>query len=176
MSEAVTVIAGFDDMTVMRQSVQQCGCQLCITEDRRPFREAQVGCYDDAGLLVELADEVEQQGLTGLAERQIAQFIEYHQVCMHQSVSDTTLFAIKFFLLQLIDQFDGGQEAYSQVMMLYRLHGNGSSQVGFAGTWASTSTISRSPPGRLRNFFWSCLKLSGNSWNGAPLRKAPGLR
>lgn len=62
MLEAVAVVAGLENTAVVRQTVQECRGQLGITEDARPFREAQVGGDDQAGLLVELREEVEQQG------------------------------------------------------------------------------------------------------------------
>ena len=55
----------------MRQPVEQGSGHLRITEHRGPFREAQIGGNDEAGPLVELADEMEQQGATGLTERQV---------------------------------------------------------------------------------------------------------
>ena len=43
----------------MRHPVEEGGCHLGIAEDGDPFTELQVGGDDDAGLLVELADQVE---------------------------------------------------------------------------------------------------------------------
>ena len=61
-SEAEAVIACFEDVAMMGQSVQQ-GCgHLGITEDAGPFTEAQVGGDDDAGALVKLAEQMEQRG------------------------------------------------------------------------------------------------------------------
>jgi len=71
MPEAVTIVTGFDDMTVVREPVQQSGGYLWIAKDLRPFREAQVGCNDDAGGLIKLTEHVEEQGTPGLAEGQI---------------------------------------------------------------------------------------------------------
>jgi hypothetical protein len=63
----------------MRWSIQQCGCQLRVIEYVGPFREARVGGADQAGFLVELVQQLEQQGTTGLAEWQGAQLIEDEQ-------------------------------------------------------------------------------------------------
>ena len=41
----------------MRYSVEQCGCHLGIAKDRHPLPELQIGCDDDAGLLIKLTDE-----------------------------------------------------------------------------------------------------------------------
>ena len=52
----------------MRYSVEQCGCHLGIAKDRHPLPELQIGCDDDAGLLIKLTDEVEQQRPAGFRE------------------------------------------------------------------------------------------------------------
>ena len=45
----------------MCEAIQKRRSHLCISEDLGPFREAEVGCYDDAGLLIEFAKQMEQQ-------------------------------------------------------------------------------------------------------------------
>lgn len=77
----------------MGNAVKQCRRHLCIPEHARPLAEAQIGGYRDARMLVKLGEKVEQQRATGLAERQIAQFIENHQIDVHQLVSDLALFS-----------------------------------------------------------------------------------
>ena len=47
---------------MMREAVEQRRGHLGIAEHAGPFREAQVGSDNDAGALVELAEQVEQQG------------------------------------------------------------------------------------------------------------------
>ena len=59
--EAEAVIAGFQDVASVGQAVEERGGHLCITEDCGPFAEAEVGGDDDAGALVELAQQVEEQ-------------------------------------------------------------------------------------------------------------------
>jgi hypothetical protein len=53
---------------------------LASPKTGRPFAEGQVGGDDDRGLLVEAADQVEQQLAAGLGEGQIAEFIEDDEV------------------------------------------------------------------------------------------------
>ena len=48
-------------MTAVGEPIEQRCCHLCVAEDLRPFAEAEVGCYDDAGSLIKLAQKVEQQ-------------------------------------------------------------------------------------------------------------------
>jgi hypothetical protein len=53
--KAPGVVSGFEDMTVVRQTVEQCRCYLGITKHIGPFTEAEVGGDDNTGLLIELA-------------------------------------------------------------------------------------------------------------------------
>mgnify|MGYP000688482278 CR=1 FL=1 len=86
MLESIAVIASLDDVAMVGQPVQQ-GCgHLRVAEYAGPLREAQVGRDQDAGFLIQLADQVKQQGPTGLAEWEVAQFIEDHQIGVHQPI------------------------------------------------------------------------------------------
>jgi catechol 2,3-dioxygenase-like lactoylglutathione lyase family enzyme len=60
--EPEAVVAGLQDVAVVREPVEQGGGHLGIAEHASPFTEAEVGGDDDAGLLVELGEQVEQQG------------------------------------------------------------------------------------------------------------------
>jgi hypothetical protein len=74
--EAERIIAGFQDITVVGDAIQQ-GCRhLGIAENRYPFGKRQIGGDDQGGLFVKLTDQVEQQSAAGGRERQISQFIE----------------------------------------------------------------------------------------------------
>ena len=63
-------------MATVGEPVEQGGGHLCVAKDRGPFAEAQVGRDDDAGALVEFAQQVEQQRPARGTERQIAKFIK----------------------------------------------------------------------------------------------------
>jgi hypothetical protein len=57
--EPPAVIAGFDDVAMVGQAIEQRGGHFGVPEDARPFAEGEV-CGDDyRGSLVEAADEVE---------------------------------------------------------------------------------------------------------------------
>ena len=61
---------------MMRDAVQQ-GCRhLGVAKDLYRLPEGQIGGDDQGRLIVELADQVKQQGATRWRKRQIAQFIE----------------------------------------------------------------------------------------------------
>ncbi len=58
LSAPIGRVSGFDDGALMRDTVQKRGCHLGVAEDRDPFTELQISGDDDAGLLVELADQM----------------------------------------------------------------------------------------------------------------------
>lgn len=68
MFEPETVIAGFQDVTVMGEPIKQCRGHLGVTKHRGSFSKAQIGGDDQAGFLIQLADQMEQQCTTRLAE------------------------------------------------------------------------------------------------------------
>ena len=51
----------FEDIAMMRETVEERGCHLGVTEDARPFAKGQISCDDDRGALIELAHEMEEQ-------------------------------------------------------------------------------------------------------------------
>ena len=60
----------------MGEAVEQRRGHFRVAEDGRPFAEAQVRRNDDAGALVELAEQMEEQRPSGDAEWQIAELVE----------------------------------------------------------------------------------------------------
>ena len=80
---------------------------------------------------------MEQQGAAGVAERQIAQFIENDQVGMGEAVGEASLPGVGLFLLKRIDQFDRREEADPAVMVDDRLDAESSSEMGLAGAGAT---------------------------------------
>jgi len=87
---APAFVACFDDLAVMGEPVEQCGCHLGVhcpavvlynktmrgAKDAGPFAEGQIGCDDDRAALVKLADQMEQELTAGVGEREIAQLIQ----------------------------------------------------------------------------------------------------
>ena len=66
--------------TCSGQAVEESRGHLGVTEHTGPFAERQVRRHDHRGLLVETADQVEQQLAAGLGNRQVAEFVEHHEV------------------------------------------------------------------------------------------------
>jgi hypothetical protein len=121
-------------MAVVREPVEQGRGHLGIAEDRGPFGEAEIGGDDDAGALIELAQQVEEQGAAGGAERQIAEFIEDDEIGVDEAAGDLSSFALGLFLFEGVDELDGGEEADPLVMMLDGVDSESRGDVGFAGT------------------------------------------
>lgn len=117
----------------MGEPVEQCCCHLCVAEDLRPFTEAEVGRDDDAGALIELAQKVEQQGTAGRAERQVTELIKDDQVDLCEHLSQFPSLSKGLFLLQRVDQLNGGVEAHLASVMLDRLHADSCGDMAFAG-------------------------------------------
>ena len=105
--EAPALVAGLDDVAVVREPVQQRCRQLCIDEDARPFAEGQVGRDDDGGALIEPADQVEQQLPTRLRKRQVAKLVDDDQVDARQLLGETAATTRLGLGLELVDQIHG---------------------------------------------------------------------
>ena len=59
MLQAIGLVARFDDVAVVCQPIQQRGGHLGVAKHTRPFREAEVGRDDYAGVLVQLVQLVQ---------------------------------------------------------------------------------------------------------------------
>ncbi len=65
-------------------------------EHARPFPEGEIGGDHDRGRLVETADQVEQQLPPRLRERQVAEFVQHHEVrAGREMVRDAALSAAR---------------------------------------------------------------------------------
>jgi len=69
--EAPALVAGLDDVAVMREPIEQRGCHLGVAKDGRPLAEGEIGGDDDRGTFVETADQVEEKQAAGLSEQEI---------------------------------------------------------------------------------------------------------
>jgi hypothetical protein len=74
--EAPTIIAGLDDVAMMRQAIQHGGGHPGIAEYQRPIGEGQISRDRQRRVLVQFADQVEQQLAAWLAEWQVAQLVD----------------------------------------------------------------------------------------------------
>ena len=77
----------------------------------RPIGEGEIGGDQQRRVLVELADQVEQQLAAGLAERQIAEFVDDDEIVAQQLLGQPAAAAGGLLLLELIDQIDQVEEA-----------------------------------------------------------------
>lgn len=97
---------------MMGYANQKRGCHFGIAEDRDPLAELQIGGDDDAGLLIEIADQMEQQCATGLGERDVAQLVDDDAVQDRELPDDLPRIALGLLLYQGVDQIDGIEEAH----------------------------------------------------------------
>src|SRR5208283_1595754 len=115
--EAPAFVAGLGDVAVMGEAIEQGGGHLGVAEHRRPFGEGEVGGDDDRRPLVEPAYQVEQQLAARLGERQIAEFVEHHQINAGQLLGQPAGDAGASLGLQTVDQVDDIEEARPSVAL-----------------------------------------------------------
>ena len=92
---------------MVRQPIEQRGCHFGIAEHQGPFAEREVGGHHDRGLLVEPADQVEQQLAARQRERQIAQLVEDHQVEPGQMIGNAPRLSCAGFSFEPVHQVNG---------------------------------------------------------------------
>ena len=118
----------------MGETVEQRGRHLRVAEHGCPFAEAEIGRDYDAGALVELAQQMEEQGPAGGAERQVAKLVEDDEIRAREPRRDLAGFALKLLLFKSVDQFNGGEEADALAMALDRLDADRRGEMRLAGS------------------------------------------
>ena len=63
--ETEPVVSGFENVAAVGEMVEQRGRHLGVAEYGGPLAEAEISRDDDAGALVELAQQMEEQGPAG---------------------------------------------------------------------------------------------------------------
>src|SRR5271163_663532 len=116
--EAEAVVSGFEDVAAVGKTIEQRGRHLRVAEHGGPLAEAEIGRDDDAGALVELAQQMEEQGPAGGAERQVAEFVEDDEIGVGEPGGDLSWLALKLLLFESVDEFDGGEEPDALAVML----------------------------------------------------------
>jgi len=103
VERSAALVAGFDDVAVMGQAIEQGGGHFGVAEDAWPFAEAEVGGDDHRDLLIEVADQVEQELTAGLGEGEIAKLVENDEVEACESICDPALAFGPDIGLELVD-------------------------------------------------------------------------
>src|SRR6202021_4078133 len=106
------------DGTTVGEALEERGRHLRVRQHGRPLAKAEISRDDDAGALVELAEQMEEQGSAGGAERQIAKLVEDDEIGVGEPSRDLARFALKLLLFESVDEFDGGEEADALAMVL----------------------------------------------------------
>src|SRR5271154_4490330 len=130
--EAKAVVSGFKNVAAVGEPIEQRGRHLGVAEHGGPLAEAKIGRDDDAGALVELAEQMEQQGPAGGAERQVAKLVEDDEIGVGEPRRDLAWFALKLLLFESVDEFDGGKEPDALAVMLDGLDADRRGEVRFA--------------------------------------------
>lgn len=108
--ETPAFVAGLNNLAVVGEPVEQCGGHLGITKHAGPFAEGEVGCDDDRGTFVELADQVEQELSASLGEGQIAELVQDQEVEAGDQVGGPALALGAGFGIELVHQVDHVEE------------------------------------------------------------------
>ena len=62
---------------------------------------------DDAGKLIELAQQMEKQSAAGGTERQVSKFVEDYEIDAGKGLGQLAGLAVGLLLLERVDEFDG---------------------------------------------------------------------
>ncbi len=108
--EAPAIVAGFNDVAVMSEAVEQRRRHFGVDEDAWPFTEGEIGCDDHRGALIETADQVEQELPASLREGQIAKFVENDEVEAGEVIGKPSLAGRPTLGFKPVDEIDGGKE------------------------------------------------------------------
>ena len=76
-------------------------------------------------LLVELAQQMEEQCAAGGAERQVTEFVEDDEVGVREPRRDPAGLPFGLFLFERVDEIDGGEEPDALAVMFDRLDADG---------------------------------------------------
>ena len=90
----------------MSEAIEQGRRHLGVPEDGGPFAEAEVRRDGDAGSLIELAQQVEQQRPAGGAEWQVAKLIKDDEIGMNEPRCDLPGLALVLFRFERVDEFE----------------------------------------------------------------------
>src|SRR6266478_5173274 len=114
--ETPALVAGFENVAVVGEAVEQRRRHLGVGEDARPFGKGEIGRQDDRGALVEAADQVEQHLAAADRERQITKLVEDDEIDADELVGEFAGFSGTRLGLELVDQIDCGEEAHARAV------------------------------------------------------------
>ena len=104
-------VAGLYDIAVVGQPVEHGGCHFGVAEHLRPIGEGEIGGDQQRGVFVELADEMEKQLPAGLAEWQIAEFVDDDEIVAQQVFRQSARATGGLLLFELVHEIDEIEES-----------------------------------------------------------------
>jgi hypothetical protein len=114
------------------KTVEQRRRHFRIAEYGGPLSEAQIRRDDDAGSLVEFAEQMEEQRSAGGAEPQVAQFVEDNEVGISEPPCDLAGFPLALLLFEGVDEFDRREEPDALAVMFDGLNADGRGEMRLA--------------------------------------------
>src|SRR5271156_306401 len=135
--EAEAVVSGFENVAAVSEAIEERRCHLRVAEHGCPLAKAEIGRDDNAGALVELAQQMEEQGSAGGAEREVAEFVEDDEVGVGEAPRDLSWLSLKLFLFEGVDEFDGGEEPDALAVVLDGLDADRRGEMRLTGAGAA---------------------------------------
>jgi hypothetical protein len=132
--ESEAVVSCFENVAAVGEAVEQRGCHLRVAEHGRPLAKAKIVRDDDAGAIVELVKQMEEQGSAGGAERQVAKLVENDEIGGGEPGGDLACFSLALLLFEGVDELDGGKEPDAFAMILDGLDAERGGEMRFAGS------------------------------------------
>src|ERR1700677_456406 len=130
--EAEAVVSGFEDVAAVGKTIKQRGRHLRVAEHGGPLAEAEIGRDDDAGALIEFAEQMEEERSAGGAERQVAKFVEDDEIGIGEAPRNLAGLPLALLLFESVDELDGGEEPAALAVMLDGLDADRRGEVRFA--------------------------------------------
>ena len=116
----------------MGEANKQGGDHLGVADDLSPFAEAKLRGDHDAGALLELAQQLEEERPARIAEVQASQLIQNIEVELGNVFRDMVYFTLSLFPFDGVNQFDCRVEPNLSLVMFDRLDAVGGGRMGCA--------------------------------------------
>ena len=158
----------------MSKTVEQRRRHFRIAKDGGPFAETQVRRDDDAGSLVEFAEQMEEQRSAGGAERQVAKLVEDDEIGIGKPPSDLPGLSLQLLLLEGVDQLDRREEPDAFSVMFDGLNADGGRQMRLARAGRDSVTMPGVRQARygssIRSIHWRGRWCRSSTASGSPAR------
>src|ERR1039458_5190274 len=139
LAKAVTFAVDLEDVAAMSKAVQQGRRHAFALEDTAPVAEGQIAGHQDAGPLVAIGEDLEEQFRTAAAEGQVSKFVNGQEVELVELPEEVFQPVLLLRLLQGVDQGRRREEPHPFAGPASRL-AQGDCQMRFARTGIAQET------------------------------------